>query len=1388
MSIGFLQQKKKNSFKTENDILDTNGSEIDFDNTVDQYNVIVFDNTIPSMADQTQRIGTLDVYFYDHPEWNVSISDVTAKGQGTSSMKYWIWNTRYQLDKNLSVITHADGSTSKKVWQMVPWIPAGQKFTAKKNFASSMQSHKIGAVNSYTDLYKQVGLSNEAMQREGYSDVRVSVYELPFFCFEKSINDDGEPVYVFKGLYTFGPDKGDKYTFGYDTDYFPDLLSIEGSDNSPLLTLFRVPWNTDSGRVVYDEDKEAWQYNGANSFGFGAGDIANIVNWIPTYNHVYQCSPRLLPFDGTPDELNDDLDIYRTQPYEFWIAKVGDSHRFDVYYYEASVGLFIPSDIGEGPINLVSQLVDKDYGLASADIENKTNDSLNTLFINARVAKFRKEAALYWDIDDCLYFMNNVEFNAGTDERAKNTYPYSFGIETSKWRWRVDDADTRFDTTNRGLPDKEYSVETHDLDETGAAVWNGETNNFFNLMELAFPEEKIISMRKSMAAMQSLGGLKSGNDLEKIYAFYKKYFFDQAQEYFPSDGYNADAKYCYENGKLAYNAGIYSNDTDPITQSLGDHYLAEQRWITKRILYMMSKYNFGLFSASGTDTITVRAAGNTIKYQLTPAMDMYPAIANGTSIIQGKRTKAGEVCEMEIELSGSGDQQNAIQGASYLQDIGDWYNKNVTGSMIIQGRMLRDIRLGSKNNPVIISISSLTLSNCVSLQRLLLSNITTLSGTLNLTACEHLQEIYADGTSLAQIVLPSGGGLRVVEYSRFNQYLSLSNYPLLTDDGIGIDLCKTVISDFFIVDCALVRPMKILVDIMNAQMEQGDNHALKRIRAVGFEESYNNSFILDKLVDLTNGTYSGLSSEGLSGEDELPVLDGTLNINASVYGDTVEALRAMFTRLTLNINGEFYVRFADDIVTMLCAENWGDGIGTSKRQMGNITELGIIFAGTGIKSFKELSLSKIESLTNEFTGCSQLSSIAFPETLRILNTTAFAGSMVALDLSDCTHITDLLIDSDDTIDFMPSANDNLVNITYNNGSSCIHMVGYSNAILTINNESEIVDFWVENCNTNNNILSKIQSIYSVKEHLLKYIRAVGFDEEFYTNEILKTLLSLAENGYRGINESGERDDNIIPVLSGKVLCTDKYSPDMLYDLKSYFPNILFNMTGEACVDFKDQVVKDICVRNWGSDGELTVEQAAGITTINTKFKENLEITSFNELKYFTNANARTEYPGEPGVPYGAFDRCTNLESVTIMPTAKRIETSAFGGCSSLKKVLFPDSVYFLGTNIFYGCTSLESVNIPKGFADSKFPSNVFRDCISLTSLIEVPETVTIIGMATFNGCTSLAGVKLKGNVPPSLEYSVFGNSTFPIYVPEAAVNAYKSASGWTSLASRIMGY
>ncbi|MCM0239139.1 leucine-rich repeat domain-containing protein, partial [Bacteroides fragilis] len=992
---------------------------------VDQMNVMVYDNTIPSMSDQTQRLGTLEVFWYEHPEWNVSINNITAKGQGTSSMKYWIWNTRYQLDKKLSVITYADGTTSAagSKWAMTPHLPAGRKFTAKKNYASSMQSHKIGAVNSYTDLIREVGILNEAMQAD--EKVRVSVWEAPFVCFEKQINEEGETLYVFRGLYTFGPDKGDADTFGYNTDIYPDMLSIEGSDNSPLLTLFRVPWNTVSGRIVYNEEEEAWQYNGQNCFDFGEGKVENIDLFIPAYNCVYQCSPRLKPFNGTLDGLNAQLAAYKNEPYEYWIAKSGDVNQYNVYYFESSVGKFIGSDIGNGTINLRTQL--SDY-LAS-DLSAFTPDQLNELFVNSRIQKFRHDAPQYWEIDDSLFFMNNVEFNAGTDERAKNTYPYCFGKVGSKWRWRVDDADTRFDTTNRGLPDKSYSVEVHDKDDTGAAIWNGETNNFFNLMELAFPDEKIASMRSSMTAMQTLGGLKSGNDLQKMYAFYQKYYFDVAQEYFPQNAYNADAKYCYENGKIAYNDGRYTNDTDPVTQSLGDHYLAEQRWITKRILYMMSKYSFGLFSANGTDTIVVRAAGNSIGYDITPAMDMYPAIANGTSIIRGTRTKAGEVCHMEIELGGTGDQQNAIQAASYLQDIGDWHDKNVTGSMIVQGKMLREIRLGHKTAGIVISISSLTLSNCVSLQKLVLSRISTLAGTLNLTACSHLKEVYIDGTSITQLRLPAGGGLELVEFNALSRYLVLKNYPLMKNSGVLIDECAAVITDFFISDCPLMQPIKLLTQIMDAQQGQGAGHSLKRVRAVGFDETYNTSDMLDKLAALADGSYVGLDSEGVAGEDEYPVLDGTLNVYANAYEDSIQALRGTFKRLELNVIGKYFIRFTDKIVAQRVFELWdvnGDG-GLTHDEADLITSIPRYFlSGDKNENYKNItSLVGFESLSN----CTEigygafentnLETAVFPPNLKQIYQRAFMGTKIKkANLPDsCTFLA-----SGGASDYMPFYN------------------------------------------------------------------------------------------------------------------------------------------------------------------------------------------------------------------------------------------------------------------------------------------------------------------------------------------------------------------------------
>lgn len=334
----------------------------------------------------------------------------------------------------------------------------------------------------------------------------------------------------------------------------------------------------------------------------------------------------------------------------------------------------------------------------------------------------------------------------------------------------------------------------HDSYDNGQPIWNGETSTFWNMLELAFSTEIIAGMRKMLNAMEALCGQSSGTPYDKVYAFYRKYFLG-IKNYFPATLVNADAKR-YELAKIAYDNASYTNDTDPITQSHGDFYSAETAWMKKRIMYIMSKYSYGLFSADGTDTIIVRAAGDLIDYEITPAFDMYPAIANGTSIVQGSRTKAGEICKIIIDLGGSADQQNAIQAASWLLSIGDWHLKNVSGTMVVRGKRLTELTLGSKSENVIISITGLTLAGCGSLQTILLSNITTLQGTLDLSNCINIREVYADGTNLSQIKVPDGGGLEVIEYPANNKYISFRNFPVLTTEGLRIGQCAVSITDF----------------------------------------------------------------------------------------------------------------------------------------------------------------------------------------------------------------------------------------------------------------------------------------------------------------------------------------------------------------------------------------------------------------------------------------------------------------------------------------------------------------------------------------------------------------------------------------------------------------
>ena len=1015
---------EKQKEKALNQVLDGEGVNIDFSATKLLYNVFVIDKPFPNLLNPSGVAGNLEVFFKDNPERNFTLTNLLVEGQGTSSKKYLEWNIRFKMkglkdaegNKIDSVATYTDGTTDKNKVLMFDGVPKSGRLTAKKNWASSMQDHKAGCVAIYNDLHRELGLSNEANISD--AQIRVAVYQEPFIGFSKSINEEGQDVYTCMGEFTFGPDKGDDLCFGYDTKAFPALLSVEGSDNAPLGTLFRVPWNRNKSYWAYNPDEEAFQYNNTNCWDFDAGELnaagtepLAAQRWIDAYNAVYVCNNRIRPFSGTLAELNATVAVYRGTGYEYWIAKAGDSDRYNLYYYEVSEGKFMPSDIGNGTINLVTQLVDGGYMTRMQLDAAVDSDAANTLFIKARIAKFRTEVPDLFDIDDAVFHHNFTEFIAATDNRAKNTYPYSFCLEDSKWKWRQDDLDTIGPIDNQGQDRKPYHCEMHDSYDNGQPIWNGETSTFWNMLELAFSTEIIAGMRKMLNAMEALCGQSSGTPYDKVYAFYRKYFLG-IKNYFPATLVNADAKR-YELAKIAYDNASYTNDTDPITQSHGDFYSAETAWMKKRIMYIMSKYSYGLFSADGTDTIIVRAAGDLIDYEITPAFDMYPAIANGTSIVQGSRTKAGEICKIIIDLGGSADQQNAIQAASWLLSIGDWHLKNVSGTMVVRGKRLTELTLGSKSENVIISITGLTLAGCGSLQTILLSNITTLQGTLDLSNCINIREVYADGTNLSQIKVPDGGGLEVIEYPANNKYISFRNFPVLTTEGLRIGQCAVSITDFWIENCPLLKPMKLLSDIIEAQQEQGNNHALKHIRAIGFEEEYYTADALDMLAKLADGTYEGLSAEGLAGEDPIPVLNGKITVHSKYYQDSVDKLRNIFDRLELIMDGEAAIRFADaEVLRVLLnatvgaynaiskVDKDGDGMLTEE-ELSSLTTLSnrndnvysMFKDNTVIETFNEFQyFTGLEFInSSSFEGCSSLKEITLPVLTKMGNG-VFAGS------------------------------------------------------------------------------------------------------------------------------------------------------------------------------------------------------------------------------------------------------------------------------------------------------------------------------------------------------------------------------------------------------------
>ena len=220
--------------------------------------------------------------------------------------------------------------------------------------------------------------------------------------------------------------------------------------------------------------------------------------------------------------------------------------------------------------------------------------------------------------------------------------------------------------------------------------------------------------------------------------------------------------------------------------------------------------------------------------------------------------------------------------------------------------------------------------------------------------------------------------------------------------------------------------------------------------------------------------------------------------------------------------------------------------------------------------------------------------------------------------------------------------------------------------------------------------------------------------------------------------------------------------------------ILISMSARADnITFADANVKALCVANWDTDHDeqLSIEEAAAVTSLGTVFREKTNITTFNELRYFTGLTSINSY---------AFYKST-IERVTFPTTVTAIGEYAFSQSNIGTELVIPGTVKTIGNYAYYSCKRLNRVILQEGVETVGW--HTFSGPIAMLSL---PTTLTYM--------SSMAVDPYGATIPQGDYFYVYTHSTIPaniddfafypsfaeghLVVPPGCIDAYKAVPGW----------
>ena len=148
----------------------------------------------------------------------------------------------------------------------------------------------------------------------------------------------------------------------------------------------------------------------------------------------------------------------------------------------------------------------------------------------------------------------------------------------------------------------------------------------------------------------------------------------------------------------------------------------------------------------------------------------------------------------------------------------------------------------------------------------------------------------------------------------------------------------------------------------------------------------------------------------------------------------------------------------------------------------------------------------------------------------------------------------------------------------------------------------------------------------------------------------------------------------------------------------------------------------------------------------------------------------------------AFSGCTSLASVSLASGAS-IGQYAFSGCTSLSSAVLPTDMTAIPYGLFQNCTALRTITWPSAlksidsyaFAGCRFEGNNYT--------LELPASVTSIGSNAFG---LLHHLIIPSTSPVSIQSDSFQKDYTLLYVHSGMVEMYKVRTNWSNYADRIL--